>query len=419
MCVFYRAAMAAILIVSGVAEVHAVEPLTLAEAESLALDAEPGIEAIQASAAALRERAVVAGELPDPVMRIGLNNYPLESGGFSTEGMTQAAFGFRQMFPAGAKRELGARRLRQLAGSRDEQGAARQRDVLTAARHAWLDVYGQQNSLDLLRESRPFFADLVDISRSLYEVGRKGQQDVLRAQLELSRLDDRLIENELRLARARAALGEWIGNDSERPVANTLPEWQAIPALPDIEARLEEHPSLQAATADVDARSTGVELARQRSKPGWTLDVGYGYREGRLAGGGPRSDLITVGVSIDLPFLRGDSIDSTLSAALQERSAAQSQRHQLQRTLKSRVHAEHAHFNQLSRRMDLYEQQILGQASDHAAASLLAYQNDQADFANVMRAYIDDLDTRTRYINLQVDRARSYAVLANLGGLPK
>ena len=69
--------------------------------------------------------------------------------------------------------------------------------------------------------------------------------------------------------------------------------------------------------------------------------------------------------------------------------------------------------------MELYEQKILSQASDHAAASLLAYQNDQADFANVMRAYIDDLDTRTRYIHLQADRAASYAVLANLGGFPK
>ncbi len=419
MCVFYRAAIAAILIVSGVAAAHAVEPLTLAEAESLALDAEPGIEALQANAAALRQRAVVAGELPDPVMRIGLNNFPLESGGFSTEGMTQAAVGFRQMFPAGDKRRLGALALRQTASARDEQGAARRREVLTATRHAWLDVFRQQRSLDLLRKSRPFFADLVDVSRSLYEVGRKGQQDVLRAQLELSRLDDRLIDNQRRLERARAVLGEWIGDDSQRPIAAALPEWSSIPVMADIETSLQQHPLLRAADADVDARDTGVDLAEQRSKPGWVLDVGYGYREGNLPNGQPRSDMITVGVAVDLPFFRRDSIDSTLSAALQERSAAKAQRDQLHRALSSRVRAEHAHFSQLSRRMELYEQQILAQASDHAAASLLAYQNDQADFANVMRAYIDDLDTRTRYIHLQVDRAASYAVLANLGGFPK
>ncbi len=419
MCVLYRAAKAAILVVSTTAAVHAAEPLTHAEAESLAVDTEPGIEALQASAAALRERSVIAGELPDPVMRIGLNNFPLESGGFSTEGMTQAAVGFRQMFPAGEKRKLGALALRQSAGVRDEQGAARRREVLTAVRRAWLDVYRQQRSLDLLRESRPFFADLVDISRSLYEVGRKGQQDVLRAQLELSRLDDRLIDNERRLARARAALGEWIGNDSQRPVATVLPTWQSIPVLADIENGLRDHPLLRAADAGVAARNTGVDLAGQRSKPGWSLDVGYGYREGNLPNGQPRSDLITVGVSVDLPFFRRDSVDSTLSAALQERSAAKAKREQLRRSLTSQLRAEHAHFSQLSRRMDLYEQHILTQASDHAAASLLAYQNDQADFANVMRAYIDDLDTRTRYIHLQVDRARSYAVLANLGGFPK
>jgi hypothetical protein len=50
---------------------------------------------------------------------------------------------------------------------------------------------------------------------------------------------------------------------------------------------------------------------------------------------------------------------------------------------------------------------------------LLAYQSDAGDFADVMRGYIDDLDTRLELVRLQVERARAYAVLANLGGLPR
>ena len=64
-------------------------PLTLQEAESLALSDEPGQNSYLSHAEALREESVAGGQLPDPTMRIGLANFPIQSGGFSTEGMTQ------------------------------------------------------------------------------------------------------------------------------------------------------------------------------------------------------------------------------------------------------------------------------------------------------------------------------------------
>ena len=74
-------------------------PLTIAEAEDLAVAAEPGLDALLARADAMQEQAVAAGQLPDPMLRVGLANYPIQSGGFSTEGMTQAQLGVRQVFP--------------------------------------------------------------------------------------------------------------------------------------------------------------------------------------------------------------------------------------------------------------------------------------------------------------------------------
>jgi len=176
---------------------------------------------------------------------------------------------------------------------------------------------------------------------------------------------------------------------------------------------------LMAADAQIAARDAGVELADERSKPQWALDMAYSYRDGSLPNGDPRSDFISVGVSVGLPFFRKKSVDSTLSAALQERSAAESTRTRIERELQSRLEAEYSHWHDLSRRLALYEERILGQARDHAQASMLAYQSDSGDFADVMRGYIDDLNTRIEYIRLQVDRAQSYAVLANLGGLPR
>jgi outer membrane protein TolC len=392
-------------------------PLTLAEAEDHALAAEPGQEAMQARAMALTERGVIAGELPDPMLRMGLNNFPIQSGGFSTEGMTSAAIGLRQAFPAGKTRAIGTRRFNFLAAEMNQNAAARGRNVLTATRQAWLDLYYWEQAHAMISESRPFFSDLATVTRSLYAVGRKTQQDVLRSELEVSRLDDRLIEVERQRARAIASLGEWIGVDAKRPVASKLPAWNAVPAFEALHDQLSQHPLMQAADSQIDARSAGVDLANERSKPGWALDVGYSYREGSLPSGTPRSDFISVGVTVDLPFFRKRSTDSTLAAALQERSAARSVREQTQRRLASQLESEYARWSDLNRRLGLYNSKILSQASDNAEASLLAYQSDRGDFADVMRAYIDDLNTRIDHIRLQVERDQSYAVLANLGGL--
>ena len=241
----------------------------------------------------------------------------------------------------------------------------------------------------------------------------------MRAELQLSRLDDRLIEIDRQRSRAQAALGEWLGPDAARPVDRKLPNWNLVPTLASMQASLLQHPMLRASDAKIDARLAGVELANERSKPAWALDVGYAYRDGFLPSGTPRSDFVTLGVTVGLPFFSKKSVDSNLSAALQEKTAAESIREQTVRSLNSQLEAEHARWSDLTRRLSIYDERILGQASDNADASLLAYQSDRGDFAEVMRAYVDDLNTRIDHIRLQVERAQSYAALANLGGIPR
>ena len=406
-------------IVSSTAFAQSTIPLTLIEVEDLALANEPGQASLIERSAALKERSIVAEQLPDPMLRIGLNNYPLESGSFSTEGMTNAMVGVRQEFPPGKTRAISARQLQTMSAELAQNADARGRDVLAAARSGWLESYYWDRAHALVSESRPFFDDLATITRSWYAVGRKNQQDLLRAELELSRLDDRLIEIERRRATSRAALGEWIGNNADRPIAVRLPEWNRVPPLAALHSNLLQHPVMKAADAQIDARDAGVDLADQRSKPGWALEAGYSYREGLLPDGQPRSDMISVNVTVGLPFFRKKSVDSTLSAALHERSAAQESKQQVLRRLTSKLNAEYARWQDLTRRMSLYEDQILGQTEDQARAALVAYQSDSGDFADVMRGYIDDLNARLDHIRLQVERAQSYAMLANLGGLPR
>jgi outer membrane protein TolC len=394
-------------------------PLTLMEAEDRALEQEPGQAVFRARAEALEEQAVAAGQLPDPTLSVGLANFPIESGGFTTEGMTQGQLGLRQSFPSGKTRAVSTRQFQSLAAELSGNADARGRDVLMSVRSAWFEVNYWEQAHSIVSESRPFFSDLATVTRSLYSVGKKNQQDVLRAELELSRLDDRLIDINRQRAQARAALSEWVGGESGRPVASRLPAWEQVPAPEVLRAELQNHPALQAADARIDARRAGIDLANEKYKPGWALDLGYGYRDGSLPNGTPRSDFVSLSVTVDLPLFRKNRQDRGLAAALSERRAADESKEQLLRRLTSQLDAEYARWQDLSRRVDLYERLILTQAEEHANAALAAYQSQAGDFADVMRGFIDDLNTRLEHIRLQIERAQSYAVLANLGGLPR
>jgi outer membrane protein TolC len=392
-------------------------PLTLAEAENLALDQEPGRAALLARASAFDDHAVAAGQLPDPTMSMGLANYPISSGGFSTEGMTQAQLGFHQDLPSGKSRAFSTSRLESMSLEMSSSADARVRDVLTNVRSGWLEAYYWQHAHDIVTKSRPFFQDLLTVTRSLYAVGRKTQHDVLRAELELGRLDDRLIQINRRHMQAKAVLSEWLGPDASRPVALKLPAWDQLPAIEVLHETLASHPALRAADARVDAQRAGVALAEERKKPGWALDLGYGYRDGNLPSGDPRSDFVSLSVTMDLPFFRKNRQDRSLAAALSERSASEFEKYELSRRLLSQLDSEYAHWQDLTRRIALYDSLILSLSENQAQAALLAYQSDVGDFADVMRGYIDDLNTRLDHVRLQVERGQSYTVLANLGGL--
>lgn len=392
------------------------EPLTLADASCQAVDGESGALALLEQAAAFDELAVAAEQLPDPQLRFGAANLPLEDGGFRTEGMSQAQLGVRQVFPPSAARTAAGRRQQALAEARRAQAEDRRRQVLLAARDAWLDAFQEAQSRRLVLDAQQLFANLVTITRSLYAVGGKNQQDLLRAELELSHLQARLIATEEHEAAARAVLERWIGGAAARPLAEP-PEWPGPPPHDHLRGDLAEHPALLAATAEVAAGQAEVALAQSRFRPNWTLDAAYGYRDGSLPNGLPRSDFFSVTASVSAPLFAAKRQQPALRAAEARRRGAAAAHDELRQRLDADLLREHRRWLDLGRRLALYDDVVLGQASANAEATLAAYRSEAANFADVMRSYIFDLEVRLEHVQLAVERRRSHAALAYLGGL--
>jgi outer membrane protein TolC len=403
------------LFVAASAYAQSGDSLNLAEAERLALANEPGIAAAQSRARSMAEKSVSAGAFPDPQIRLGVMNLPVGSYDFNQEPMTQKQIGIQQMFPPAGSRKAMRRQLSYQGNAFDQAAATRNLQVLRDVRNAWLETYYWQQAQRTIMENRDLFSSLISVTRSLYSVGRQNQQDMVRAELEFSRLDDRLIQIDEQIHRSRAVLAQWIGLEAHRPLTDHLPNWQGYDDLDELKTRLAKHPMLQSANAMVASADAGVDLARSKYKPMFGIDISYGQREDDPAGN-PRDDFISAMLMVSVPLFTGNRQNREVRAAIHNQSANQSDRDALLRDLTRQLGETFARWQQLQFRIDLYDESITGQSRLQAQATLQAYQSDTSDFNDVMRAYITDLNTQLEFIRLQTDRAKVYAQLDYLAG---
>jgi len=407
------AAGAALLLAATAAVGSEPGPLSLEESVTTALAAEdPEFERFEARAAALEDRAVADAQLPDPEVTAQVANVPVDSFEFDQDGMTQGVrLGLRQAFPAGQSLAIrGDRRLAEAQAERARRAAAL-REVELATRTAWLDLAYQQRAIRILDTSREAIREQIDSLASRFATGRMHAQDVLRAELELDLLEDRLVEHQRQADLAREALARYIGRKAFRPLPATIPEFPEPRGRAVLEGRLVEHPRVRVVDARIDAAELGIELAEQAYKPKFAVEAGYGLRTAR-------SDLGTIGITMSLPIFTDKRQDRRRRAAVQERGARQFDRDALLLDLRRRLEQELANWQRLNERIALYIRAVGKRARATAEASINTYANNQTDFAELIRSQLAELEVELKQAELETQAAKTWAQLAWLTGDP-
>jgi outer membrane protein TolC len=392
-------------------------PLSLRDAEILATEHDAKLSEIRLKSEALHEGSVAAGTLPDPKLKFGLMNFPTDTFDVDQEPMTQIQLGVVQMFPGGDTLELKTGRLADNAKGESARAAAQQRNVVQQVRMGWLEIYYWQRAAEVVAENRKLFKQLVRVTESLYAVGRRKQQDVLRAELELGLLDDRETQVVTMVEMSRANLAKLIGQQAaSRPLTTAFPSLPNIPEPETSKQRLAQHPLLEYEQTRVDASQKEVEIARQAYKPSWLLDVTYGHRDGYNPDGTERANFLSAMVMVDMPFFTGNRQDKNLSANKLKHQASLYAREDQVRELNKAWDASYAEWFRLGERVHLFERSLLAKARENSKASLHAYQNDQGDFSSLMRARIMEFETELKALRMKVDHAKSQAKLLYLVG---
>ncbi|MCC5810789.1 MAG: TolC family protein [Ectothiorhodospiraceae bacterium] len=386
------------------------QPLALYEAERLALTEDPSVLRFQALAAAREDAAIAAGRLPDPMVILELMDVPADSRRLDEDGMTQARIGVRQTFPRGQTRGLSGEREQALAGAEQARAWNAERTALRAVRRAYLELYFQRAALGVLEQSQPLFEDLLEVTEREFAAGRATQQDVLRAELELERLHDRVLDTRGRQSAAEGQLARWLGDDHAlRPLAAEFPTL-GLPA-----DELQAHPLLMAEQAALRAGRKEVELARQGYRPQWSVEVTYG-RPTASGSGMDAPDRLSAMVMFDLPVFTRHRQDRDLAASMHRRDAAEHAWLERQRELQMQLAQAEGRWRQLMAREQRYEQRLVPQALANAEAAEQAYRARTTDFAAYVRARLTELDTRLEALRIATDRRLEQADLLYLMG---
>ncbi len=392
-------------------------PLTLEQAEGIALKRDAVRRAIKSKEQAFREQAVAENALPDPQLKLGLMNVPTDTYQLDQAPMTQSQIGIIQMFPRGDTLGIRSSRASHVADGQLSNWNDRALVVKRDVRLIWLELHYWIEAEQVINKNRKLFEQLVNITQSNYAAGRQKQQDVTRAQLELGLLVDREIQIKNMQEKQRAKLTRWLGEEYlTAAVDEDFPRFEVLKDKVTIFAQLASHPSMQVEAARVAASEDGVQLAKQSYKPGWMVDLTYGFRDGNEANGSARSDFVSAMVKFDLPIFTGNDQDRKVAASKRRLMAAQDMREDKLRRLQRSLNDEYASWQRLTQRMDQYFNVLVSKAKENTRAALNAYQSDRGDFTTLMRASITELDTQLKALRIHVDHIKAKVKVLYLSG---
>lgn len=395
--------------------------LTLAEAERVALEHDAMTREMRAQGQAMRERAVMEGQLMDPELRFGAVNVPTDSWSLDAEDMTMLEVGVSQEFQPGKSRQLSRRQMEQLAAAMDATAQDRERLVRREVRKLWTQLAYVGAARTVLDTQTSWVEQMRQSARSRYAAGEGKQLDVLQAGLEAAMLREQQLDLERDDAMYRSQLSFWLGDEAARARPTAIAARAELPPLATLEARLGAHPAQLDYERRIEAARTAVDVAKEKRKPTWMLDLSYGFRQGdmqtAMAGERePRPDVVSAMVTVGLPLFTRNRQDRDIAAARLDERGLHEQHEDHRREMQAMLVEA---WNTASRTAELeqfYEDELLTLADQSVQAALLAWRANRTMIDDVVAARRVATETRMKHLRLAADRALAQYDLEYLAG---
>jgi cobalt-zinc-cadmium efflux system outer membrane protein len=412
---FKHIALASLLWVGGTVCAEEPTALTLKAAAELAVQDNPDLARMLARAKAMADIPSQAGTLPDPEISFSAMSLPVDNFDTRQEDMTQLLVGITQAIPFPGKLALREQAAAYEAAAAAHNAQEVRRRLLSDVKTTWWLIFYLDRALGIVDSNQSLLHQFVDIARTKYEVGEGLQQDVLLAQLELSKLLDQKINLAALRRNAAAKLNALLDRPANSELKLPVDVPMQLPAvLP--EDRLYEQAEasravLEGGRQDINAAQSRLELAKKDYLPDFMVDASYGARDD-MPTGDRRSDLLSLGVRVNVPIFAGQkqarAVDQRTSELMQQKYALQDQWN----TVRSQISQSYSDYRRAREQFVLFETGIVPQAQQTVASMLSGYQVNKVDFLNLVRSQITLFDYETQYWKAFTEANQSLAQLA-------
>ncbi|MGL1957081.1 MAG: TolC family protein [Colwellia sp.] len=399
--------------------------LTFSKAIKVAQKNDPWLTGSFHKQQSLTSLSAVANTLPDPRVSLGFANLPTDGFDFTQEGMTQFKVGVSQMFARGDSLAIKNKQLQLKSQQQPLQRLDRHAKVAVTVGNLWLDLYQVQQSIALIEKNSSLFEQLSQLVEASYGsgFGKTRQQDIVRSQLELTRLEDKLNQLQQQQNRYQGGLVQWLNDFQQNKtitenvisLAADLPQLDLLNRnviygkrtlnIESLANMFAQHPSVKVMDKKIAVTKTGINLAKQKYQPQWGVNASYGYR-GDDAMDNSRADFFSVGVVFDMPLFTENRQDNEVKSAISQTEAIKTEKQLLLRQLISAFVSAKGRLLRVNERQALYQEKLLPQIHDQAQASLTAYTNDDGDFAEVVRARIAQLNAEIDNLAINVKQQK-------------
>ena len=390
---------------------HAQQPLTLNEALRLAQDRSRQLPAQDSAAAAAREMALAAGQLPDPTLKAGINNLPINGAdrfSLTRDFMTMRSVGVMQEFTRDEKRKARSARFDREADVAEAGRAVALANLRRDAAKAWLDRHYQERMRELLLVQRAETALQIEAADAAYRGGRGSQADVFAARSAVALIDDRIRQVELQITTARTRLARWVGPDGELALSAPPGLAQVRLATGDLETHLEHHPQVALLARQEAVARAEAEIAQSNKRADWSVELMYSQR------GSAYSNMVSVNVSIPLQFDQNDRQDREVSAKLAVAEQMRAQREEATREHVAETRSWLQQWQSLRDRLVQYDASLIPLTNERTRATIAAYRGGAGTLPVVLEARRMDIDIRVERLRLEMEAAGLWAQLEYL-----
>lgn len=376
--------------------------LTLDQALDLAVQRSEAARSARAGVASASEAARAAAQLPDPVLRAGVDNLPVTgSDRFSTtrDSMTMKRIGIGQEWISGEKRAIRQAAADAMVSREAMSVRVALADVRLQTALAYLDAYYAAESLKLTSLAEHHMHEEFEAAKGRLSAASGSSQEVLAATSARGMAEDESSEVRQQQSAAQAALERWDGVSSDEL---TPPAGQVGPSEQDY---VDGNPAVQAARRDIEVARQDANVASSNRKPNWSWEVSYGQRTGY-------SDMVSVGVSIPLPVSPAERQDRETATKLALVDKAEANLTEATRAAQGEYRALASDSRRLAERIERYQASVLLPAQQRTAAAMAGYGANQVTLMTLFEARHMEVEAQRKLLALQRDLAKTQAQLA-------